>query len=183
MNMNFDIQIVNSPNSFADIEGTWEERKRYWNWNGTITAKEPIVAISLMRVGNRIVWARSGKNLTAKLDVRFCLGIFDSDPKDVQTIFCVGGNGGPRWRTMLEKLEVPPEVLLHKKITLGTPFVFCKPFGTPTIELFGLILLREQVIGARNGLWHLKKNYRESLPKEWLQILTAGRAGWFNIEK
>src|SRR5207244_2541522 len=155
MKMNFDIQIPNPLNSFAEIEGTWKEGnegKRYWNWHGIITAKEPIVAVSFMRVGNRIEWARSGKDLTKEIDVIFGLGTFDSDPKDVQTIFYVGGNG-PRWRTLLDDdAKLPPEVFSPSKIVIGKPFSFCKPFGNPAIEFLGLIILREHVIGARNGL-------------------------------
>jgi hypothetical protein len=176
-----EIQIPNCDNSFATLEGTWE-KKRNWDWNGTITAEKPIVAVSLLRVGNRIEWSKSEKKPTEKLDIRFLLGIYDSDPKDVQVTFFIGGNG-PRWRTLLEDAKQPPEVFSPEKIAIGKPFSFCKPFGSPAIELFGLIILREQVIGARNGLWHIKEIYRESLSEEWLRVLTFGRAGWFNIEK
>ena len=181
MKMISEIQIPDCHNSFAVLEGTWE-KKRNWDWNGTIAAEKPIVAVSLLRVGNRIEWARSGKKPAEKLDVRFLLGIFDSNPRDVQVTFCIGGNG-PRWRTLLADGEQPPEIFLPEKTVIGKPFSFCKPFGNPTIELFGLIILREQVVSARNGLWHLKEIYRESLPEQWLRILTFGRAGWFNLEK
>jgi hypothetical protein len=175
----FDSLTSLSSNLFVTIEGVWE-KKRLWDWNGTITANEPIVAISFLRVGNRVEWARSKKDLTTKLDVRLFLGIFDSDPRDVSVGFSIGLNG-PRWRTLLDDSNQPPEIS-QRNIAVGKPFVFCKPFGNPAIELFGLIILRDHVTGARNGVWHIKRIYRESLPKEWLHILAFGRAGWFKIE-
>ena len=175
----FDIQIPNTTNSIAELVGAWE-RKRNWDWNGVITAKSPIAAVSFLRVRNRIEWARSQKELTAKLDVRLLLGIYDSDPRDVSVGFSIGVNG-PRWRTLLGDPNEPPEIS-KINITIGKPFVFCKSFGTPAIELFGLVILREQVVGARNGLWHIKGEFANVLPSEWFSILTNGRVGWFKIE-
>jgi len=178
--MNFDIQIPNSPNFFAEIEGTWE-KKTYWDWNGTITAKEPIVAISIMRVGNHVEWARSQKTQTTKLDIRLLLGTYDSNAKDVLAMFSIGNNG-PRLRTLLDDPNQPPEILTSSNVPIGKPFIFSKPFGNPELELFGLIILREQVVSARNGLWHIKEAYKELLPAEWFHILAYGRAGQFEIE-
>jgi hypothetical protein len=181
-NITFDTLTLLSKNSFVAVESAWERKRLgFWDCHGEIVGNEPIVAVSIMRIGNRVEWARSGKGSTTKLDVRLLLGMYDSNPKDVQVTFFIGGNG-PRWRTLLDDPEQPPEIFIHKKIAIGTPFAFCKPFGNPAIELFGLILLREQVIGARNGLWHVKKVYRDSLPDGRLQILTFGRSGFFETK-
>ena len=177
MNTIFEIQIPNPNNSFAKLDGKWE-RKRNWDWNGTIGANEPIVAISFLRVGNRIEWARSQKQLTPKLDIRLLLGIFDSDPKDVSVGFSIGENG-PRWRTLLDNPNQPPEIP-QQTIAIGKPFTFCEPFGSPAIELFGLVILREQAVCARNGLWHIKKEYKNILSDDCFYILSYGRAGRFN---
>lgn len=175
----FEIQIQNSKDSSAKIEGKWE-KKRNWDWNGKIIANESIVAVSFLRVGNRIEWARSEKQSTPELDIRLLLGIFDADPKDVQVVFSIGTNG-PRWRTFLENPDRPPEIP-DQTVVIGKPFSFCKSFGTPAIELFGLVILREQAVCARNGHWHIKKEYKEFLPEDCFHILSHGRTGRLNLE-
>jgi hypothetical protein len=159
----------------ARIAGSWQ-RLRYWDWNGKISADEAIVAVSLMRVGSHLEWARSEKELTSELDVRLLLGWHDSGGRDVQVSFFVGDHG-PRWRTTLADADSPPKTLEDATIPLGRLFTFCEPFGVPQIDLFGLVLLREQVTGARNGLWHLKDSLRAGLPDIWQKILCYGRAG------
>lgn len=175
----FEIEIPNATNSFAKLEGKWE-RKRNWDWNGIIIADKPIIAISFLRVGNRIEWARSQKQSASELDARLLLGIFDSDPKDVQVVFSFGANG-PRWRTVLDDSNQPPDIS-NRAVAIGKSFAFCKSFGTPAIELFGLVIFREQAVCARNGLWHIKKEYKDLLPDDCIHILSYGRAGRFNLE-
>lgn len=164
----------------ARIQGSWKQL-RYWDWNGQIFADEPIVAVSLLRVGARLEWARSAKGPETVLEARLLLGWHDSSGHDVQVSFSVGN--GPRWRATLADNTKPPRTLEDGPIPLGQPFRFCEPFGLPRIELFCLVLSRNQVIGARNGLWHLKPSLREGVSEMWQAILCRGRAGSVTLPK
>jgi hypothetical protein len=157
------------------LAGSWK-RPRYWDWNGTIAADAAIVAVSLMRVGLHLEWARSEKGPKTELDARLLLGWRDTVGRDVQASFSLGDNG-PRTQTLLDDADSPPKTIRDASIPLGRLFTFCEPFGSPQIELFGLVLLREQVTGARNGLWHLKHSLRGGLSDLWQRILCYGRAG------
>jgi hypothetical protein len=115
------------------------------------------------------------------LDTRLLLGWYDADGHDVQISFSIGENG-PRWRTRLANADAPPKTLDAGSVPLGRLFSFSEPFGTPQIQLFGLVILREQVTGARNGLWHLKESFRDGLPEVWRAMLCYGRAGSLTLE-
>jgi len=84
--------------------------------------------------------------------------------------------------TLLDDPDRPPEPSKSCSVPIGRVFPFCEPFGTPKIHLFGLLLLRDQVVGARNGLWHLKPEFRDKLPSEWAHILSYGRTGFVSLE-
>jgi hypothetical protein len=91
-NITFDALTLLSKNSFVAVESAWERKRLgFWDCHGEIVGNEPIVAVSIMRIGNRVEWARSGKGSTTKLDVRLLLGMYDSNPKDVQVTFFIGG--------------------------------------------------------------------------------------------
>lgn len=167
--------IPQGKDATARITGAWT-RPRCWDWRGTISWAEPIVALSMMRVGSHLEWARSEKQLKTELDVRQLLGWYDAAGHDVQASFSIGKNG-PRSRTMLANASDPPQTFRELLVPVGRVFSFCQPFGTPQIELFGLVIPREQVTDARNGLWRLKESFRDGLSDAWRTMLCYGRAG------
>ena len=173
------ISIPNPSGIVATVEGSWI-RHCPWDWNGKVSADKPIVALSFMRVGSVVEWARSEKGPKTELKVRLFLGHFDSQGRDVQASFSIGENG-PRTRTLLSTLDSPPQTPKTFSTPLGRVFSFCKPFGEPQVELFGLVLLREQVTGARNGLWHLKARYCEPLTEPFASAFSYGRSGTFRL--
>jgi hypothetical protein len=164
----------------ATLSGSWK-RPRYWDWNGTLTASEPIVGLSLMQIGERLEWARSEKGPKSILDIRLLLGFDVLDKSNVYVSFCLGENL-TRWRTLLDDPDKPPLPPETCSVPIGRVFPFCESFGTPKIHLFGLVLLRSQVVCARKGLWHLKSRLREQLPAEWARILSYGRKGFVGLE-
>jgi hypothetical protein len=174
------LRIPPSVNTVATLTGSWK-RPRYWDWNGTIDASEPIVALSLMRVGTRLEWARSEKGPKTTLNIRLLLGFDAPDRSKVCVSFSIGANGTRRW-TLLSNPDQPPQPSEKCSVPIGHVFPFCNPFGTPEIHLFGLVLLRSQAIGARVGLWHLKPEYCVGLPDTWAHILSHGRSGFITLE-
>jgi hypothetical protein len=172
--------IPPSVNVSATLTGSWK-RSRCWDWNGTMTAGEPIVALCLMRTGTRLEWARSEKGPKTTLDVRLLLGFDAPDRSNVCAYFSIGENQTRRW-TLLSDPDEPPQPPGECSLPVGRVFPFCDPFGTPKIYLFGLVLLRSQAVGARNGLWHLKPGYRAGLSDIWAHILSYGRSGFITLE-
>src|SRR3954470_15886364 len=93
------LAIPQANDAKAHLAGSWT-RPRYWDWRGRISFEKPIVAMSMMRVGSHLAWARSEKQPRTELVVRVLLGWYDADARDVQVSFSIGQNG-PRLRTML----------------------------------------------------------------------------------
>lgn len=146
------INISSPSNALATLTGSWK-RPRYWDWNGKVSANEPIVALCLLQVGARLEWARSEKGPKTTLEARLWLGFDAPDKAKVCVSFSIGENQVRLW-TLLDDADKPPQPPMHYSVPIGRIFPFCQPFGTPKISLFGLVLLRSQVVGARNGLWH-----------------------------
>jgi len=170
------LNIPQSQNVAATLAGAWK-RPRYWDWNGTIASREPIVAFCFLQVGTRLEWARSEKGPKETLDVRLLLGFDAPDLAKVCASFSIGENQ-TRWWTLLDDPDKPPQPPNRCAVPIGRIFPFCEPFGTPKLHLFGLVLPRSQAVGARNGLWHLKPEYCVRLPDMWAHILSHGRSGF-----
>ena len=167
-----------SPVTIA-VSGAWSPQPP-WDWKGSVTAPEPIVAMTFLRVGDHVEWVRSEKTVHAEMEIRLLLGRYDSKGLDVQACFSVGENT-VRWRTMLDHANALPSVPGLREIRAGQSFPFCAPFGTPEIALYGLVLLRRQAVSARLGIWHLKAEYSSLVPPPWNRIFTYARAGAFEI--
>jgi hypothetical protein len=174
------LHIPLSSNGAATLTGSWR-RPRYWDWNGTISASEPIVALCFLQVGTRLEWARSEKGSKTSLDVRLLLGFDAPDKANVCVSFSIGENQTRQW-TLLDDADKPPQPPERCSVPIGRVFPFCPPFGSPRILLFGLVLLRGQAIGARNGIWHLKPEYCARLSDTWTHILSYGRSGFITLE-
>lgn len=102
-----DLRIRQSGNASITLNGSWT-RPRYWDWNGTIAATEPIVALCLMRIGTRLEWSRSEKGPKAVLDVRLLLGYDAPNKSNVCASFSIGENQTRAW-TLLSDPDKPPQ--------------------------------------------------------------------------
>ncbi|HTA28908.1 MAG TPA: hypothetical protein VK731_00410 [Candidatus Cybelea sp.] len=172
---------ISSPSSAAaTLTGSWK-RLRYWDWNGTISANEPIVAISFLQVGTQLAWVRSGKGPKTSLETRLLLAFDALDKANVAVSFGIDETALRRW-TLLEDADKPPQPPKQCSVPIGRIFPFCHPFGNPQISLFGLVLLRNQALGARNNVWHLKPEYCAKLPGTWARILSYGRSGSITLD-
>jgi hypothetical protein len=174
------LHILPASSGSATLSGAWK-RPRYWDWNGTISASEPIVALCFLQVGTRLEWARSEKSPKTSLDVRLLLGFDAPDKAKVCVSFSIGESQTRLW-TVLDDPDKPPQPPERCSVPIGRIFPFCQAFGTPRISLFGLVLLRSQAIGARNGLWHLKPEHCAGLSDTWAHILSHGRSGFITLE-
>jgi hypothetical protein len=175
-----DLLIPDSERPLAAIEGAWS-RGSNWDWKGKVSTTAPIVAVSFIRVGTLVQWARSEKGPKLSLAMRLHLGRYDREGRDVQATFAIG-EGMPRTRTLLPSPDFLPRIPTERTISVGRIFSFCEPFGEPKVELFGVLVFREQVIGGRNGLWRLKSQFSSHLPEPLAQAMTYGRSGEFLCE-
>jgi hypothetical protein len=136
--------------------------------------------MSFLVVGGEIHWIRSGKEVRSQLEVRLLLGRYDASGRDVQPNFGIGENS-VRSRILLETADDVPDVPLSREVSVGVCFPFCKPFGSPRVSLYGLLLLRQQIESARLGIWHLKPEYSSGLDEPWKRVLTRGRGGVLRV--
>ncbi|HEX7860250.1 MAG TPA: hypothetical protein VF773_08000 [Verrucomicrobiae bacterium] len=171
--------IPDSDSPLAAIEGVWTKRT-HWDWHGKVSATAPIVGVSFLKVGSLVQWARSEKGPNLTLGVRLHLGRYDLEGRDVQVSFSIG-SGQPYTRTLLATADFLPRIPAERTIPVGHIFSICEPFGEPKVELFGIVIFKDQVIGVRNGLWHLKAQFAASLPEPLARALTYGRSGEFSI--
>src|SRR6266404_9238909 len=98
--------------------------------------------------------------------VRLLLERYDSGGRDVQVYFGIGGNS-VRGRTTLDDASALPDVPETGKFHVGVAFSFCAPFGSPEVQLDGLVVLRRQAVSARCGIWHLKPEYSARMSERW----------------
>ncbi len=162
------------------IRGAWSERPPCgWNWTGGVLAPEPIVGISFLQVGDHVEWVRSTKRMHCEMEIHLLLGRQDIEGREVRPAFGVGDYCEVRWRTLLDHADALPSVASDQTIAAGQAFSFCSPFGTPEVALYGLVLLRRQVVVGRGGIWHLKPEYSSVLEEPWRKVLTYARSGAF----
>src|SRR5205807_353910 len=98
-------------------------------------------------VGGEIHWVRSEKDVRSPLEIRLLLGRYDTTGRDVQPNFGIGENS-VRSRVLLETADDVPDVPPSREVSVGACFPFCKPFGSPPVSIYGLLLLRQQVESA-----------------------------------
>lgn len=143
-------------------------------WNGTVSAEEPIVALSFLRHRDRVSWARSRKVEATELPLSLLL---TTELQGGMSYFYVTWSIGHGQVQLRFDGDVPSDLLssVDTDIVLGEPFRFID-IG-PDISLFGLVLLRAQVKGRRKHLWGLRDEYVGGLSGAWREIMAHGRTG------
>jgi hypothetical protein len=144
-------------------------------WNGTVSAEEPIVALSFLRHRDRVYWARSPKVEAAELPL--CL-LLTTEHQGSMSCFYVTWSIGQGGQCQLRLDGDAPSDLrgsVDRDIVLGEPFRFIDV--GPDVSLFGLILPRAQVKGRRKRLWGLRDEYLSGLSVAWCEIMAHGRTG------
>jgi hypothetical protein len=143
-------------------------------WNGTVSAEEPIVALSFLRHRDQVYWARSRKAEAAELPLSLLL---TAEHQGAMSYFYVTWSIGHGQSQLRFDGDVPSGLpsSVDTDIVLGEPFRFID-IG-PDVSLFGLVLLRVQVKGRRNHLWGLRDEYLGGLSDAWREIMAHGRTG------
>jgi hypothetical protein len=176
----FNVSLYLNPGNCSSVRlvASQEQNGRRTIWGGSISAPEPIVAMSLMRHGDHVDSARSRKVTSEQLPISLLVSEAASgEPSSLYVTWSIG-----QGQTQLGLDEVATVELagsLERDVVVGEPFHFAD-VGRQ-VSLFGLVLLRAQVKGRRNHLWGLKDKYLERLPPTWREIMAHGRAGTCRI--
>ena len=143
-------------------------------WKGSLSASEPIVAMSFLRHGDQLYWAQSPKVTADDLPVDLLLaeGAY-TDRSILYVTWSIGG--GQTQIGLFEQAAVELPTSIEMDIVVGKLFHFADL--NPSTSLFGLVLLRTQVKDKRNHRWALKAEYLEALPLSWRDIMVSGRTG------
>ena len=145
-------------------------------WRGVATAGEPLVAIAFLQCGNVVQWYRSERGSAEKLELKFALLPYDAAGLDVQVNFSVGQGGGT-WRSIVATHECVPVISDRREMQTGIIERFAEILGNPPVELSVLLIAREDVRSARNGLWRVRNQSANSILEPFQRILTYGRSG------
>jgi hypothetical protein len=145
-------------------------------WEGSISASEPIVAMSFLCHGNDVYWAKSRKTMAAEIPICLLL-TSEAEPTGLYVIWDIGH--GQRQLRLGTPAETDLAASIERDLVVGEPFLFATV--GPHVALLGLVLLRAQVHGRRNSLWALREEYLGALPPIWKEIMVHGRTGMCGI--
>ena len=146
------------------------------DWRGQAQASEPIVAVSFLIGSEGISWSKSERGQPDGQSIRLLLGHHDSDGCDVQVNFSVGG-GQVVSRTLVQSREYIPKLLANCTVSTASIFNFGTIEGSHSVALAAIFLAASDVRVGRNGLWHLRRDFAESVPDAYRQLLSFGRTG------
>lgn len=143
-------------------------------WNGSVSAEEPIVALSFLRHRDRVYWARSPKVEATELPL--CL-LLTTEHQGSMSCFYVTWSIWQGQRQLRLEGDAPSGLpgSVDRDIVLGEPFRFIDV--GPDVSLFGLVLFRAHVKGRRKGLWGIRDEYHSGLSVAWREIMAHGRTG------
>ena len=148
-----------------------QENGRRAAWSGTVSAEEPIVAMSFFSYGDKVDWARSPTRLATELPVELFLR-----PATTGELHVTWRIADAQTHLGLEGVTITaPPTRIELEVVTGELFRLADL--APSVSLFGLVLPKTQVRGKRTHLWELKDKYLGGLPPVWKQIMMRGRAG------
>jgi hypothetical protein len=158
------------------ISGEWRSGSPR-DWWGRAHASEPLVAVSLLIGSEGISWCKSERGKPDGQSIRLLLGHHDAEGCDVQVNFSVGG-GQVVSRTFVQSREYIPKLLANCTVSTASIFNFASVEGSNSITLAVIFLAAADVRMGRNGLWHLRRDFAESVPDAYRQLLSFGRTGY-----
>lgn len=144
-------------------------------WKGTLTSTTEIVALTALRRGKTLDWAKSGSS-SCSTPLSMGIGLYDLLGVDVQVWLSVG-NGGARSRTTVPSATYAPDILDSQVIQTGRLVAFTRITGSPQIDLGLLLLARIDVKFRRNRIWHIRKELASGVDDTLARILSDGRSG------
>jgi hypothetical protein len=142
---------------------------------GAIEAYEPIVALSILKVGNHVVWTRSSHRTGNSLEVEILFSPISMGEHDIQVAYCIADActyGG----TVINTAMTPPAPNIKDLVT-GEIVDVGIIHGSPVCELKALLMVRSDVKSVRNGIWHARVEHIASLDDPWKKMLSYGRTG------
>lgn len=163
----------------VSLSGDWSAPPKR-DWRGVASAEEPIVAITFLRRQHHIEWclSRCAEEDAIDIETRLALFPYDKLGLDVQVNVFIG-HGGPRSRSLVASPTYQPTVSAVSPIETGKVSLLSRIEGDPTIDFLGLFITKRDTKGGRNGIWHIRPCFHESLPAQLRVPLTYGRTGDF----
>ena len=157
------------------LQGSWSPPPRR-DWQGIVVAGEPLLAVAFISCDAVAEWYKSERGSANNLGVRLALFPYGADRRDVQVNFSVGCGGG-RWRSVLCSANTLPVIPSRRELCAGKIEKFAEVVGEPSLELRLLLIARQDVKSARNGLWRVRKELAALIPEPFRRMLTYGRKG------
>jgi hypothetical protein len=156
------------------LEGKWCSSPSR-DWQGTVIADQPIVAITFLLATGICEWCKSERDQQPPT-VRLALFPYDREGLDVQVNFSVGG-AGLRWRTVVPAASYRPSIADRVVLRTAQIYNFTTVEGTPPIQLCVLFIAKADVSSSRKTLWRVRKKLEHNLPEPYRHWLTHARSG------
>jgi len=152
----------------------------YRLWLGSLEASEPIVALTILKIGHNLVWTRSSHRTGNSLNIEILFSPISQEGCSIQVACCIADActyGG----TIVDTALTHPAPDIRDHVT-GELIDIGLIHGDPLCELKALLIVRSDVRSVRNGIWHARVSHIESLNCPWKTMLSYGRTGEYYME-
>lgn len=161
----------------VEIAGEWvaHPTRGYRDWTGTIIAPEAVVAVTLVRVGELVRWAKGDKR--GSPEVRLLIAPIEKErPLDLSLTYGLTA-GGIRFGISAASDDYRPSMPARIEVPFGKVFWHTRMDEDAKIELGGIIFRRADVKGLRMGLWRPRFSLGNTLSPRLRELLARGRTG------
>jgi len=160
------------------ISGAWHTDGTFHDWAGTATASQPLVGIAFWTIGDRTEWCKSEHKSS---DTGLPIQLLVRSKSETYVTFRVGSSQIQR-RVVIEDETYQPETPPLIRCRTATRTHFAQVMSIPTIALSFVLIARNDVRSARNGLWSVRDRLRVGLDEPWGSLFVHGRTGQFEEE-
>ena len=169
--LQFDAESLTSLD--IEISGGWHTDGKFHDWIGTATASQPLVGIALLTIGHHTEWCKSSHRSS---DIGLPIHLLVRGNSEDYVTFRVGSSQ-VQSRVLIEDEAYQPETPPLIRCRSATRIHFAQVMGIPPIALSFVLIARNDVRSARNGLWSIRDHLRVGLDAPWGTLLVRGRSG------
>jgi hypothetical protein len=167
-------KVFNNPNDKVSVSGEWINNKTP-KWKGAALSESPMVSVSFLEIDNEINWVKSERSSMNIHEIEINIFNYDNIGLDIQYNYFFN-HGFNYYRSQIKSKNYLPYIFTGD-IEAGTIYLFSSLEGEPKLNLFILYIPSEITKISRNGIWHIKDNYKDTIDEKFINIFQNGRKG------
>ncbi len=157
------------------VEGGWDPSSS-GRWLGTASADVSFVALLVVRLPERTLWAKSAPSRSTPLPVELLLHQTSWDGLGFRFI-CSMGSAAASATGRVTARDYRPDLPSRLAAVAGAPFVLARIDATPPIEIVGIFFAKSDVKVRRKRVWGVRPVHLAKLPVPVAAALSRGRRG------